>query len=318
MFGVSYDGLTSAMTLLRPHPALKAISEQASPADQWMNDDDHRYGALRESYAFEYAVYEQADKNANTHFDFETYDTYSWYLALGPLSNINAKYLHGSIPYWNSIVEHPGLRRVLEGRSVGHAGEGRVRAEPERRRLLGSGRSVGAVGDLSPLRAQRSQPLQLHRRRPVVPRPVAQPEGRVDRPGLVRRPRHRGGVPREDRGAVVPLLAARQGREVSVEGVDVPDRIEQLADLRRLAAEGDRDQPLPARQRRRSRSIRRRPATATCSTSRIRRTRCRTGSGRSRRPIRPATGGAGKSRISASWTTVPTSRPGSARRSIAT
>jgi predicted acyl esterase len=107
MFGVSYDGLTSAMTLLRPHPALAAISEQASPADQWMNDDDHRYGALRESYAFEYAVYEQADKNANTHFNFETYDTYSWYLNLGPLSNINARYLHGSIPYWNAIVEHP-------------------------------------------------------------------------------------------------------------------------------------------------------------------------------------------------------------------
>ncbi len=107
MYGVSYDGLTTAMTLLHPHPALKAISEQASPADQWMNDDDHRYGALRESYSFEYAVYEQADKNANTHFKFETYDTYEWYLNLGPLSNINAKYLHGSIPYWNSIVEHP-------------------------------------------------------------------------------------------------------------------------------------------------------------------------------------------------------------------
>jgi len=107
IFGVSYDGLTSAMTLLRPHPALKAISEQASPADQWMNDDDHRYGALRESYAFEYAVLEQADKNANTNFKFETYDTYSWYLSLGPLSNINARYLHGSIPYWNSIVQHP-------------------------------------------------------------------------------------------------------------------------------------------------------------------------------------------------------------------
>jgi uncharacterized protein len=107
MFGVSYDGLTSAMTLLRPHPALKAISQQASPADQWMNDDDHRYGALRESYAFEYAVLEQADKNANTNFKFETYDTYQWYLDLGPLSNINAKYLHGKIPYWNSVVEHP-------------------------------------------------------------------------------------------------------------------------------------------------------------------------------------------------------------------
>ena len=107
MYGVSYDGLTTALTLLHPHPALKAISEQASPVDQWMNDDDHRYGALRESYDFEYAVLEQADKNKNTHFDFETYDTFQGYLDLGPLSNINAKYLHGSIPYWNETIDHP-------------------------------------------------------------------------------------------------------------------------------------------------------------------------------------------------------------------
>ncbi|HXH65609.1 MAG TPA: CocE/NonD family hydrolase [Candidatus Limnocylindrales bacterium] len=106
MFGVSYDGLTTALTLLHPHPALKAISEQASPVDQWMNDDFHRYGALRESYAFEYTVMEQSDKNSNTHFDFETYDSYEWYLALGPLTNINGKYLHGKIPVWNDMVEH--------------------------------------------------------------------------------------------------------------------------------------------------------------------------------------------------------------------
>jgi len=107
MFGVSYDGLTSALALLQPHPALKAISEQASPANQWMNDDDHRYGALRESYAFEYAVMEQSDKNKNTNFVFDIYDTYSWYLNLGPLSNINSKYLNNSIPHWNDIVAHP-------------------------------------------------------------------------------------------------------------------------------------------------------------------------------------------------------------------
>jgi len=115
MFGVSYDGLTTAMTLLQPHPALKAISEQASPADWWMNDDFHHYGALRESYAFEYAVLEQADKNANTHFAFETFDTFAWYLTLGPLSNINARYLSGQIPYWNSIVEHPDYDAFWKG-----------------------------------------------------------------------------------------------------------------------------------------------------------------------------------------------------------
>src|SRR5438132_4032078 len=107
MYGVSYDGMTTGMTLLQPHPALAAISEQASPVDQWMNDDMHRYGALRESYAVEYAVLEQADKNKNTNFDFDVYDTYTWYLRLGQLSNVNANYLHGTIPYWNDIVAHP-------------------------------------------------------------------------------------------------------------------------------------------------------------------------------------------------------------------
>jgi putative CocE/NonD family hydrolase len=115
MYGISYEGLTSAMTLLRPHPALKAISEQASPGDDWMNDDDHRFGALRLSYAFEYAVMEQSDKYANTTFKFDTYDTYQWYLDLGPLSNINAKYLHGSIPFWNLIVQHPNYDAFWKG-----------------------------------------------------------------------------------------------------------------------------------------------------------------------------------------------------------
>jgi hypothetical protein len=107
IYGVSYDGYTAAATLLDPHPALKAVSEQASPADQWMNDDDHRYGALRLSYAFEYAVYEEADKHANTHFAFDRWDTYDWYLSAGPLSTLDEKYLHGKISYWNQTVEHP-------------------------------------------------------------------------------------------------------------------------------------------------------------------------------------------------------------------
>jgi len=107
IYGVSYVGMTAGMALLYPNPALKAVSEQAAPVDQWMNDDIHRYGALRESYAFEYSVMEQASKTENTHFAFNTYDTYQWYFNVGPLTNINAKYLHGSIPYWNEIMEHP-------------------------------------------------------------------------------------------------------------------------------------------------------------------------------------------------------------------
>jgi len=107
IYGVSYAGLTAGLTLLHPHLALKAVSEQASPVDQWMNDDMHRFGALRLSYAFEYSVLEQADKNENTHFNFDRYDAYDWYLKLGPVSNINSQVVHNSLPFWNDTAEHP-------------------------------------------------------------------------------------------------------------------------------------------------------------------------------------------------------------------
>ena len=107
IWGFSYSGYTAAATLLGPHPALKAVSEQASPADEWMNDDNHHYGALRLSYDFEYAVMEESDKLSNTSFAFAQWDTYQWYLNLGPLSNINDRFVHGKVPYWNDTVAHP-------------------------------------------------------------------------------------------------------------------------------------------------------------------------------------------------------------------
>ncbi len=107
VYGVSYDGLAAALTLLMPHPALKAVSEQAAPADQWMNDDFHRYGAFRESFTLEYGVMEQAARGANTHLTLGAYDAYDWYLGLGPLANADALYLHGAIPLWEQAMTHP-------------------------------------------------------------------------------------------------------------------------------------------------------------------------------------------------------------------
>src|SRR6185295_10109455 len=106
MLGISYDGWTTIMGALEPHPALKAISPQASPADMWLGDDFHHNGAFRLSYGFEYAAMMESGKDVQQ-FAFDRYDTFGWYLALGPLSNVNAKYLHGKIPTWNDFVAHP-------------------------------------------------------------------------------------------------------------------------------------------------------------------------------------------------------------------
>jgi len=106
MLGVSYDGWTAIMGAIEPHPALKAISPQASPADMWLGDDFHHNGAFRLSYGFEYAAMMESGKDVQQ-FKFDRYDTFDWYLTLGPLANVNGKYLHGKIPTWNDFVAHP-------------------------------------------------------------------------------------------------------------------------------------------------------------------------------------------------------------------
>src|SRR5262245_46774189 len=106
MLGVSYDGWTTIMGAIEPHPALKAISPQASPADMWLGDDFHHNGAFRLSYGFEYAAMMESGKDVQQ-FSFDRYDTFDWYLSLGPLRNVNEKYLKGKIPTWNDYVAHP-------------------------------------------------------------------------------------------------------------------------------------------------------------------------------------------------------------------
>ncbi len=106
LVGISYGGWLTVMGMLDPHPALKAVSEQASPADMFLGDDFHHNGAFRLSYGFEYSTMMETGKT-NFAFQFDLFDTYEWYLRLGALSNANKKYIHGTLPTWNNFVAHP-------------------------------------------------------------------------------------------------------------------------------------------------------------------------------------------------------------------
>jgi putative CocE/NonD family hydrolase len=117
MLGVSYDGWLAIMAAVHPHPALKAVSPQASPADMWLGDDFHHNGAFRLSYGFEYAARMERSKE-QTPFQFDRYDTYQWYQALGPLSNIDARYMHGALPTWNDFVAHPDYDEFWKEQAV--------------------------------------------------------------------------------------------------------------------------------------------------------------------------------------------------------
>jgi uncharacterized protein len=118
MFGVSYDGWTAAMAMLDPHPALKAVSEQASPADMFLGDDFHHNGAFRLSYGFEYAYMTEATRE-NSEYKFTPADTYDWYLRVGPLRNIQKNVMRDTVlPSWRDFAQHPNYDAFWQRQSM--------------------------------------------------------------------------------------------------------------------------------------------------------------------------------------------------------
>jgi len=116
--GTSYDGWTAVMAALNPHPAVKAVIEQASPADMFLGDDFHHNGAFRLSYGFEYSALLETKAEENFHFLFDRADTYEWYLQLGPLKNAETRHFHGRIPTWTDFVQHPNFDEFWQRQTV--------------------------------------------------------------------------------------------------------------------------------------------------------------------------------------------------------
>jgi putative CocE/NonD family hydrolase len=108
MAGTSYGAWLSVVGMLDPHPALKAVVQQASPADMWLGDDFHHNGAFRLSYGFEYVYMMESSKEiSNVTTVVNSLDAYEWYLNLGALSNVDSKYFHGKLPTWTDFVNQP-------------------------------------------------------------------------------------------------------------------------------------------------------------------------------------------------------------------
>jgi putative CocE/NonD family hydrolase len=118
VFGVSYDGFLSTMAGVNAHPALKAISPQAPMTDTWMGDDFFHQGAFRLSYGFEYAGDMELSNNQSAQLPIGSYDTYDWYLKLGPLANVEAKYFKGKVPTWTAFTLHPAYDAYWKARAV--------------------------------------------------------------------------------------------------------------------------------------------------------------------------------------------------------
>ena len=110
-WGISYPGWQTVMGMIEAHPALKASSPQASPADMFIGDDWHHNGAFRLMYAFSWLSAVARTRTGPTEtrgerFDYGTPWGYRFFLDLGTVGRINELFFHDQVPAWNEFMEH--------------------------------------------------------------------------------------------------------------------------------------------------------------------------------------------------------------------
>ena len=247
MLGISYDGWLTVMAMLDPHPAVKAVSPQASPADMYLGDDFHHNGAFRLSYGFEYVYLLEAAQDKTTRFEFDRYDTYDFYLGLGALSNVNERYFKGKMPSWNDFVAHPNYDAFWKRQAVAPYLTRVTVPDPERRRLVGPGGLLRPAQDLRDPGEEGRPRAERARRGSVEPRRLGRGRGRPARAHRVRQ-RDRATLPRADRGAVLRLPLEGPVRRAPGRGQHLPDRSNAWRRYDAWPPKTSRhEEPLPAR-----------------------------------------------------------------------
>ncbi len=111
MWGISYPGFYTAAGMIDAHPALKAASPQAPVTDWFVGDDWHHNGAFFTPHAFNFlAVFGRPRPEPTNKFDFRfdpgTPDGYRFFLRLGSLAEVDAKYFKGDVAFWTEIMKH--------------------------------------------------------------------------------------------------------------------------------------------------------------------------------------------------------------------
>ena len=106
ILGISYDGFTSLMALVKPHPALRAAVPINAMVDGWMGDDWFHKGAFRQA-SLEYFHDQEATRGSEIHWWSDHYDDYDTWLAAGSAGDM-AK-LHGldQVGFNGKVMSHP-------------------------------------------------------------------------------------------------------------------------------------------------------------------------------------------------------------------
>ncbi len=112
IFGISYPGFYSTVSLIDAHPALKAVSPQAPVTNWFIGDDFHHNGAffILDAFRF-YSSFgrprPELTRKWKSGYTFPNQDNYEFFMELGPIKNAKDICFGDSIKFWNDLMAHP-------------------------------------------------------------------------------------------------------------------------------------------------------------------------------------------------------------------
>lgn len=119
IWGISYPGFYSTYALLSNHPALKAVSPQASISDFFF-DDFHHNGAYLLSYFMATSLFGKQNpptQNPNYHFpQLPSKDQYAFFLKNTPIKKLD-KYYPDNF-FWKQLEDHPSYDEFWQSRNI--------------------------------------------------------------------------------------------------------------------------------------------------------------------------------------------------------
>jgi hypothetical protein len=116
-FGTSYDGFTTLMTLVNPHPALKASVPINPMVDVWKGDDWFHNGAFRQEM-ISYVYGQTATKKSDEDWFATGYDDYDTYLRYGSAGAYGTAMGMEQLPFWVRLTEHPAYDEYWQDQAV--------------------------------------------------------------------------------------------------------------------------------------------------------------------------------------------------------
>jgi putative CocE/NonD family hydrolase len=115
--GTSYNGFTALMTLVNPHPALKASVPMNPMVDVWKGDDWFHNGAFRQEM-ISYVYGQTAAKKSDEDWFTSGYDDYNSYLRHGSAAAYGRAMGMEQLPFWVRLTQHPDYNEYWQAQAV--------------------------------------------------------------------------------------------------------------------------------------------------------------------------------------------------------